>query len=91
MTFVYKPIGIVLGLIAGLLGKRVFNFVWAKVDEEDPPKATTEQTTAAKLVAAAAIQGVIFKVVRVLVDRAGAKGWRHLTGSWPGEKRPDRA
>ena len=35
------------------------------------------------------MQGVIFKVVRVVVDRYGAIGFRHLTGVWPGEKRPD--
>ncbi len=43
----------------------------------------------AKVICAAALQGVIFKVTRVLVDRWGAVGWTYLTGSWPGEKRPD--
>jgi hypothetical protein len=23
------------------------------------------------------------------VDRYGAIGWRHLTGAWPGERRPE--
>jgi xanthosine utilization system XapX-like protein len=91
MKLIYKPIGIVLGILAGLLGKRLFNFVWEKVDDEDPPKATTKETTLPKLIGATALQGVIFKVTRVLVDRAGAKGWAHLTGSWPGEKKPDPA
>jgi hypothetical protein len=35
------------------------------------------------------VQGVIFKVTRVVVDRYGARGWSYLTGTWPGEKRPD--
>ena len=51
--------------------------------------ATTQETTWAKLLGAAAMQGVIFKTVRVVVDRYGALGWHYLTGSWPGEKRPD--
>ena len=89
MKLIYKPIGIVLGLLAGLLGKRVFNFVWSKIDEEDPPKATTEQVTWPKLLVASAMQGVIFKTTRVAVDRYGAQGWHYLTGSWPGEKKPD--
>ena len=91
MALIYKPIGIFLGLVAALLGKRVFNFIWSKVDEEDPPKATTRDTTMAKLITASAVQGIVFKVTRVLVDRAGAKGWSRLTGSWPGEKKPDPA
>jgi hypothetical protein len=89
MGLIYKPFGIVLGILAALLGKRVFNFAWTKIDDEDPPKATTEQTTWPRLLAASAVQGVIFKVVRVVVDRYGAIGWRYLTGVWPGEKRPD--
>jgi uncharacterized protein DUF4235 len=89
MGLIYKPFGIVLGILAALLGKRVFNFAWRKIDDEDPPKATTEQTTWPRLLAASAVQGVIFKVVRVVVDRYGAIGWRYLTGVWPGEKRPD--
>jgi hypothetical protein len=89
MGLIYKPIGIVLGLLAGLLGKRLFDFAWTKIDDEEPPKPTTQDTTWARVIAAAAVQGVIFKTTRVVVDRYGAKGWYHLTGSWPGEKRPD--
>lgn len=89
MKLIYKPFGIVLGLLAGFAGTRVFNVVWSKIDEEDPPKATTQDTSWAKVLSAAAVQGVIFKTTRVAVDRWGAKGWYYLTGSWPGEKKPD--
>jgi Protein of unknown function (DUF4235) len=89
MGLLYKPIGIVLGIVAGLLGKRVFDFVWTKVDDEEPPEATTQQTTWGRVLAAAAVQGVIFKTIRVAVDRWGAIGWHYLTGNWPGEKAPD--
>ena len=89
MKFIYKPIGIFLGILGGLLGKRLFNFAWTKIDDQDPPKATTEYAPWVKIIGAAALQGVIFKVTRVVVDRYGAKGWTYLTGSWPGERRPD--
>ena len=89
MGVIYKPFGILLGILAGLAGKRLFNVVWSKIDEEDPPKPTTEETSWRKLLAAAAVQGVIFRMTRVVVDRYGAKGWRYVTGVWPGEKRPD--
>ena len=77
------------GSSPGLVGKQLFNVAWTKIDDEDPPKATTEQAPWAKIVGAAALQGVIFKVTRVVVDRYGAIGWRYLTGFWPGERRPD--
>lgn len=91
MKVIYKPFGIFLGILGGLLGKRVFNFVWERIDEEDPPKATTRETSWPKLLGAAAVQGLVFKTVRVVVDRAGARGFENLTGIWPGEKRPDPA
>ncbi len=91
MKLIYKPFGIILGILAGLLGKRVFNFVWTKIDDEDPPKPTTMETSWPKLLSVAALQGMIYKVVRVAVDRYGARGWYHLTGTWPGEKEPDPA
>src|ERR687894_274553 len=88
MGLIYKPIGILLGIVAALLGKRVFNFAWTKIDDQEPPKPTTEITTWRRLLAAAAVQGVIFRMVRVTVDRYGAKGWRYLTGSWPRGRAP---
>jgi hypothetical protein len=91
MSVIYKPIGLILGIVAGLLGRRIFDYAWEKIDDEEPPKGTTEEANWVKILGAAALQGVIFKTVRVVVDRYGALGWRHLTGVWPGEKRPDPA
>lgn len=89
MKVIYKPIGIFLGIIAGMLGKRIFDFAWTKIDDQAPPKPTTEHAPWGKVIGAAAMQGVIFKVTRTVVDRYGAIGWTYLTGSWPGERRPD--
>jgi hypothetical protein len=37
------------------------------------------------------MEGVAFKVTRAAVNRAGAKGFEHLTGFWPGETVPDKS
>jgi hypothetical protein len=89
MGLIYKPFGLLLGILAGLLGKRLFDAAWMRIDHQEPPEATTENTTWGRVLLAAAVHGVIFKVVRVAIDRWGAIGWRYLTGVWPGEKRPD--
>jgi hypothetical protein len=87
MGLIYRPFGIMLGLIAGLAGKKLFEFVWTKIDDREPPEATTQEATWRRVLAVAALEGVIFRTTRVAVDRYGAIGWRYLTGFWPGEKR----
>ena len=89
MKALYRPLGIILGLLGGQLAKKVFNVVWGKFDDEEPPKATQEQVTWTKMLGAAAVQGIVFQTVRAAINRAGAKGFQHLTGVWPGEKRPE--
>jgi hypothetical protein len=91
MKLLYKPFGIVFGIVAGLLSKKVFEAVWGMFDKEEPPKPTTQQASWPKVLGAAAVQGVTFKVTRAAVDRAGARSFEYLTGAWPGEKRPDES
>jgi hypothetical protein len=89
MKLIYKPFGIVLGIIAGVIAKKVFEQIWGLIDKEEPPKPTTEQTSWPKVLASAAVEGLTFKVTRAAVDRAGASGYSRLTGVWPGEKAPE--
>ena len=89
MKLLYKPLGIVFGIIAGILGRTLFSKIWGMIDDEEPPESTTLETSWAKVLIAAALQGLIFRTVKVAVERAGAKGWTHVTGVWPGETRPD--
>jgi hypothetical protein len=91
MKLIYKPFGIVIGLLAGLVSKKLFNQLWGVFDEEEPPKPTTRDTSWAKVLSAAAVQGVVFKLFRALVDRATAKGFANLTGAWPGPKTTEKA
>jgi hypothetical protein len=91
VKLLYKPVGIVSGVVAGLVAKRLFEALWGVVDDEEPPKPTTLRTTWPKVLGAAAVEGITFKVTRAAVDRAGAKSFHHVTGAWPGEKDPDPA
>ena len=86
MKLLYKPIGIIFGILAGFLAKKTFEAVWGMFDEAEPPKPTTEQASWPKVLGAAVVEGVTFKVTRAAFDRAGAQGFRYFTGIWPGEK-----
>lgn len=91
MKFIYKPFGLVFGLLAGLVASKVFSAIWGIFDKEEPPKPTTRDTSWPKVIGAAAVQGVTFKVTRAVVDRGGANGFAYLTGSWPGPKTTDKS
>ena len=91
MKLIYKPFGLIFGILAGILSKKVFEAVWGVFDKEEPPKPTTLQTTWPKVLGAAVVEGVTFKVTRAAVDRVGANGFAHLTGFWPGEKAPEES
>jgi hypothetical protein len=89
MKLLYKPIGIVVGIIAGILSKKLFEQIWGWIDDVEPPEPTHEETTWAKVLGAAAVEGIASKVTRAAVERAGAAGFASVTGVWPGDKRPD--
>jgi hypothetical protein len=91
VKLIYKPFGIVMGILSGLVAKKLFGVIWGIVDKEEPPKPTTQEATWPRVLAAAAVQGITFKVVRAAVDRSGAKGFNWLTGIWPGEKQPEKS
>ena len=89
MKLIYKPFGIFFGILGGILSKKLFDVVWGIFDKEEPPKPTTQDADWPKVLAAAAVQGVTFKVTRAIVDRNMAQGFSYLTGTWPGPKKQE--
>jgi len=80
----YKPVGILMGIAAGALAGVVFKQVWKlAAGDGDAPNATDEDRGWGEILAAAALQGAIFAIVKAAVDRGGATGVRKLTGDWP--------
>ncbi|MET9324177.1 DUF4235 domain-containing protein [Streptomyces sp. NPDC003038] len=81
----YKPVGLAMGAVSGMLAGAAFKQAWKMIGhEEDAPDATDEDRTWREILIAAAFQGAIFAVVKAAVDRAGATATRRLTGTWPG-------
>jgi hypothetical protein len=80
----YKPVGLLLGIGAGAIAGFVFKEIWKVASgDDDAPNATDEDRGWVEIIAAAALQGAIFAVVKALVDRGGASGVKRLTGEWP--------
>jgi hypothetical protein len=81
----YRPIGLGGSLLAATAAGAIFKQIWRRVaDEDDAPDALQSEYSLPKVLIAAAIQGLIFAVVKALVERSGAKFFEKLTGAWPG-------
>ncbi|MET9694920.1 DUF4235 domain-containing protein [Streptomyces sp. NPDC006514] len=81
----YKPVGLALGAVSGMIAGAAFKQVWKIVEGEgDAPSATDEDRSWKQVLIAAALQGAIFAVVKAAVDRSGAVATRRVTGTWPG-------
>jgi hypothetical protein len=82
---VYKPVGLLAGIAAGAVAGVLFKQVWKLIEHgQDAPDAKDEARGWGEILLAAAIQGAIFAAVKAAVDRAGATGYKKMTGEWPG-------
>jgi hypothetical protein len=86
---VFIPFSILGGLIAGLIGKKIFEAIWRVIDDEEPPDSEHREVSWAKLAAALALEGAIFRVIRGIADRGSRIGYERFTGEWPGEEQPE--
>lgn len=87
MKLLYRPLGMLLGALGGLLATAIFGQVWKVVaGDEEAPSATMRNRTWREVLLAAALQGAIFGLVKAAIDRGGAKGLHKLTGKWPGDE-----
>ena len=89
MGLAFRPVGILVGLLAGAVGKKIFDRVWKLIDDEDAPEPKYREIAFGKLVVALLLEGAIFSVLRGLADHGARHGFARLTGEWPGEERPD--
>jgi hypothetical protein len=85
----FIPVSIAGSLAAGFVGKKLFEQIWGLIDQEEPPEPKHRETSWAKLTAALALEGAVFRAVRGLFDHGARRGFAKLTGTWPGEERPE--
>ena len=91
MNVLFAPVGIGAGLVAGFAAQKAFEALWGVFDDEEAPEPDQREIEWPKLLAALAIEGAVFRIVKGVVDRGARSGFASLTGRWPGEERPDSA
>jgi hypothetical protein len=87
--FLFIPVSVGTGLAAGFVAKKIFDQLWEAFDAEEPPDSQHREIDVRKLLAAAAVQGAIFRVVKEASDHYGRRAFANVTGTWPGEERPE--
>jgi membrane-associated protease RseP (regulator of RpoE activity) len=91
VKLLYKPVGLVAGILAGMVAGVVFKRAWSLVGgDEGKPNPTDKERGWVEVVSAAALQGAVLGGVKAAVDRASAQGYEAVTGVWPGKtQEPD--
>ena len=89
MKVIFTPVSIVAGLIAGQISKKLFDFAWGAVKDEEAPRPKHRRIPYGELVVALLVEGAIARLVRGFVDHGARHGWTRLTGAWPGEEAPE--
>jgi hypothetical protein len=81
----YMPLSILSSVAGGLLASALFSRVWKRISdsEEGPPDPKDLERPAREAITAAALQGLIFGLVRAAIDRASARGYRAVTNQNP--------
>ena len=87
----FTPFAILSGLIAGFVSKKVFELVWSRVSDDDPPAPGEPDASWGMLALALVAQGAIIALVRGLVDRSARVWFARWTGSWPGGTDPEES
>jgi hypothetical protein len=89
VQFVFRPIGIILGIVAGMGARKVFDAIWGRIDNEEAPNPEHREVNWVKFVMAMLVQGAIFRLIRGFVDHHSRRAWAFLTGTWPGQEEPE--
>lgn len=90
MKIVFTPFSILLGLVAGMIGQKVFERVWGLIDDQEPPSSEHREFSWPKMIAALLVEGAIFRLVKGLADNGARRAFARTTGVWPGEEAPER-
>ena len=72
-------------LIAGILGQKLAAQLWSQAFDEDPPDTAQEDVRLLPLLGAAVIEGTMYKLLRMLADRALRRAVLGISGNWPGQ------
>ena len=72
-------------LVAGILGQKLAAKLWSLAFAEAPPDTAQEDVRLYPLLGAAVLEGTMYKLLRMLADRALRQALLIVSGTWPGD------
>jgi hypothetical protein len=72
-------------LLAGIMGQKIAAKLWRQVLGSEPPDTAQEDVRWPQLIPAAIVEGTLYKIARMLIDRGLRVAVAKSTGSWPGQ------
>jgi len=80
----YKPLSLATSVLGGVAASAAFAQVWKRLgNDAKAPDPKDLQRSKTEVLVAAALQGLIFGLVKAAVDRAGARGYKAVTHEDP--------
>jgi hypothetical protein len=87
----YKPFGIVGGIVAGKIASAAFTKVWARTRYDGiAPTPRSADATTGQAVLAAVLQGAIFSGTSAVFQRLSAGAFERWAGEWPDDRKPPK-
>ena len=86
MKFLFAPIGIVTGLLAGIAAQKAFERIWAVIDDEDPPEPGDRDIPILKLIGRTRARGGDLPARKRLRRSRRPLRLRLAHRAWPGDK-----
>lgn len=82
----YRPVGLVGSVVAGVAAGAVVKQIWRRAAHQDEaPDALQAEYGLRTVLLSAAVQGLVFAVIKAAMDRGGARLFERVTGAWPGD------
>jgi hypothetical protein len=71
-------------VLSGVIGRKLAALLWSRVFGSPPPDTAQEHVRVPQLLAAAVVEGTLWQLSRMAIDRGLREGIARATGTWPG-------
>lgn len=91
MKLLYKPFGMIAGIVGARAGRQAFRAIWGRVSSEPKPAPGEPDVSITRVVTAAALEAATLAAVGAAVRVLSARVFHHLVGVWPDKPTAGRA